>query len=96
MNREHLMSRWDAWRKYIAEGGKGSWPRDEFEMLLDYFMVPCAYWDVCGFMYEDELPEDLPQEIYDWWFNNSKVDGVRIGPIMRDCKDCPHGGSNEL
>jgi len=40
MNREHLMSRWDAWRKYIAEGGKGSWPRDEFEMLLDYFMEP--------------------------------------------------------
>jgi len=30
------MTRWDAWRKYIAEGGKGSWPRDEFEMLLDY------------------------------------------------------------
>jgi len=46
MNREHLMSRWDAWRKYIAEGGKGSWPRDEFEMLLDYFM-PCAYADIC-------------------------------------------------
>jgi len=34
--REHLMTRWDAWRKYIAAGGKASWPRDEFEMLLDY------------------------------------------------------------
>ena len=40
------MSRWDAWRKYIAEGGKGSWPRDEFEMLLDYFLVPCEYGDL--------------------------------------------------
>ena len=35
-------------------------------------------------MYEDELPEDLPQEIYDWWFNNSHVDGVRMGPIIKD------------
>ena len=49
MDRTHLMSRWDAWRQYIAEGGKGSWPRDEFEMLLDYFMAPCAYnSDICG------------------------------------------------
>uniref|UniRef100_A0A6M3LHW4 Uncharacterized protein n=1 Tax=viral metagenome TaxID=1070528 RepID=A0A6M3LHW4_9ZZZZ len=47
MNREHLMSRWDAWRQYIAEGGKGSWPRDEFEMLLDYFMEPCVYSGIC-------------------------------------------------
>ena len=35
-------------------------------------------------MYEDELPEDLPNELYDWWFNNSHVEGVRIGPIIED------------
>lgn len=35
-----------------------------------------------GFMHEDELPEDLPQELYDWWHANSHVDGVRIGPII--------------
>jgi len=35
-----------------------------------------------GDMNEDELPEDLPQELYDWWFNNSWVEGVRIGPII--------------
>jgi len=35
-----------------------------------------------GFMYEDELPEDLPTELYEWWFNNSHVDGVRLGPII--------------
>ena len=34
-------------------------------------------------MYEDELPEDLPQELYDWWFNNSWIDGVRLGPIIK-------------
>ena len=37
MDREHIMKRWDVWRQYIAEGGKASWPRDEFEILLDYF-----------------------------------------------------------
>ena len=36
-----------------------------------------------GFMCEDELPEDLPSEFYDWWFNNSHVDGVRVGPIIK-------------
>jgi hypothetical protein len=28
------MTHWDSWRSYIAEGGSGSWPRDQFEMLL--------------------------------------------------------------
>lgn len=31
------MKQWDSWRKYIADGGKASWPRDAFEGLLDYF-----------------------------------------------------------
>lgn len=31
-------------------------------------------------MHEDELPDDIPDEIYSWWFENSFVDGVRIGP----------------
>jgi len=35
-------------------------------------------------MYEDELPEDLPEELYLWWFNNSWVDGVRIGPSIKE------------
>lgn len=38
-DRESIMKRWDKWREYIAEGGKGSWPRDEFEALLDYLAV---------------------------------------------------------
>ncbi len=32
-----MMKQWDSWRKYIAEGGGGTWPRDAFEALLDYF-----------------------------------------------------------
>lgn len=31
-------------------------------------------------MYEDELPEDMPQEDYDAWYAQSWVDGVRMGP----------------
>ena len=35
--RESIMREWDKWRSYIANGGGGSWPRDAFESLLDYF-----------------------------------------------------------
>lgn len=31
---EELMTHWDSWRAYIAEGWTGSWPRDQFEALL--------------------------------------------------------------
>ena len=34
MSEEHL-NKWDSWRKYIAEGGTASWPRDEFESLIE-------------------------------------------------------------
>lgn len=32
---EQTMKQWDHWRRYIAEGGGGSWPRDDFEGLMD-------------------------------------------------------------
>ena len=31
-------------------------------------------------MYEDELPANISKEEYSWWFDNSFIDGVRIGP----------------
>jgi len=40
MDRESIMKQWDSWRNYIAEGGEGSWPRDEFETLLDNLTKP--------------------------------------------------------
>ena len=40
MEREEIMQQWDRWRKYIAEGGKRSWPRDAFEALLDELEAP--------------------------------------------------------
>jgi len=36
-DRESIMKEWDKWREYIANGGKGSWPSDAFESLLDHF-----------------------------------------------------------
>jgi hypothetical protein len=30
--------------------------------------------------YEDELPDDMTDEDYAEWFDESYVDGVRIGP----------------
>ena len=36
-DREDTMKHWDRWCKYYKEGGGGSWPRDAFESLLDYY-----------------------------------------------------------
>ena len=41
---------------------------------------PSRRWYEIPWMYEDELPEDLSNDIYDWWFKNSIIDGIRIGP----------------
>lgn len=32
---DETLRHWDSWRKYIAEGGKSSWPRDAFESTID-------------------------------------------------------------
>lgn len=34
---EKVMESWDKWRKYISEGGTASWPRDDFENLIDWY-----------------------------------------------------------
>lgn len=40
-----------------------------------------------GKMHEDELPPDLPQVLYDWWYDLSWIEyGVRVGPIIFDSK----------
>ena len=36
MDKEKAMQQWDEARNYIANGGRGSWPRDMFESYLDY------------------------------------------------------------
>jgi len=46
--REGIMKEWDKWRHYIANGGRGSWPRDAFESLLDYLMEQEPRCSTCG------------------------------------------------
>ena len=42
-------------------------------------------WTVVPTMYEDELPANITDAEYDRWFENSVVDGVRLGSRLRDC-----------
>jgi len=37
-----------------------------------YFEIPI--------MYEDDLPDNISEDLYSWWFDNSFVDIVRMGP----------------
>ncbi len=37
IDKKAMMETWDRWRQYIAEGGKASWPRDQFEAMIEHF-----------------------------------------------------------
>ena len=39
--------------------------------------IRCEPWPL---VYEDELPDDITDEQYDWWYDRSFINGVRIGP----------------
>jgi len=54
--RKEIMAMWDEWRDYIASGGKGSWPRDAFESILDAYeeqMFSCERVDINPAMERD-------------------------------------------
>ena len=34
---ETMMAQWDSWVEYYAYGGRGTWPRDAFEALIQYY-----------------------------------------------------------
>jgi hypothetical protein len=43
-----------------------------------------------GLMYEDELPQNISDELYNWWHAHSFIDGVRMGPrIVTVHPSCP-------
>ena len=42
MDREKIMNEWGYWRNEIANGHKGSAPRDWFESILDYYDEQCC------------------------------------------------------
>ena len=77
MDREKAMQHWDMWREYIANGGKGSMPRDGFESYLDRIeelksalekvktaISEAEYAMVGG----NDIKEDIPWETADGWF----------------------------
>ena len=34
---ETMMKQWDSWMTYYIEGSRGTWPRDAFEALIEYY-----------------------------------------------------------
>jgi len=34
---ETMMKQWSSWVLYHVGGGRGTWPRDAFEALIDYY-----------------------------------------------------------
>ena len=34
---ETMMAQWGSWISYYVEGGRGTWPRDAFEALIQYY-----------------------------------------------------------
>ena len=34
---ETMMRQWDSWIEYYISGGRGTWPRDAFEALIEYY-----------------------------------------------------------
>ena len=68
---EKIMKQWDYWREQIADGHKGSAPRDWFESVIDYLIdenniQTVSDGDSFDFLYDKE------EDIY------SKTDGETI------------------
>lgn len=62
---EKIMKMWDTWREYIKNGGTASWPRDEFEMLVDG--------------YEDKLKEsEAERERFSKLLIEARIEIVRL------------------
>lgn len=68
--------------KRIGCTGLRLWRKKKTEEYRWKNKRPSINWYNVPYMYEDELPE-LSKEQYDWWYANSIVDGVRIGPCIK-------------
>ena len=34
---ETMLRQWESWISYYISGGRGTWPRDAFEALIEYY-----------------------------------------------------------
>jgi len=69
-------------RKGREERWMKLWQNQETGIIVQGENCPSNRHIEIPLMYEDELPEDMSQTDYDWWFDNSFVDIVRIGPRL--------------
>lgn len=77
-NRADIMKHWSIWRKYIAEGGEGSWPRDAFESLLDHFEEQTPSNSISRFEYDDLL------EKVQWYFETMDATDTAYLLVLQD------------
>lgn len=56
------------------------WQHEDTGNIIINKIQPSKRWFEIPTMHEDELSEDISKELYDWWFDNSFVDIVRVGP----------------
>ena len=56
------------------------WQNEETGIMVQAVNKPSRRYFEIPLMHEDELPEDITDKEYSWWFGNSFVDGVRVGP----------------
>ncbi|GAH25941.1 unnamed protein product [marine sediment metagenome] len=56
------------------------WQHEDTGRITITETQPSNRWFEMPTIYEDELPDNIPNSLYSWWFDNSFVDGVRIGP----------------
>ena len=56
------------------------WQHEDTGNITTNETQPSRRWFEIPIMYEDELPDDISKESYSWWFDNSFIDGVRVGP----------------
>ena len=90
-DREDIMQHWDSWRKYIAEGGGGSWPRDAFESLLDHFEEQISPNSISRFEYDDLL------EKVRWYFETTEaMHTVRLLLLSRPKQTKRYGAYRRL
>jgi len=63
------------------------WQHEDTGYITALEIQPSERWFQIPTMYEDELPDDMSDKEYSWWFENSFVNIVRIGPVIRRLKN---------
>jgi hypothetical protein len=56
------------------------WQHEDTGYIVTNKIQPSKRWFEISTMCEDELPDNISIDLYYWWFDNSFVDNVRIGP----------------